>query len=157
MEFQTHSNDALSEISLHDCVCDKLCYAGNQLILELAWMEILPSHPANPFEKAHQTDSGKIVLASPVLVEGNLIPFESQTGEQKLETLEGLSHFHLTLLDFSEEKKDGGYQANLFAELDCSEPYSFIELTIRYPHSEVMWNHFTSESWFEDEKWKKRS
>lgn len=152
MDFKIHSKDTLSLINLHDCVCDKLCYEGNQFIFDMAWMEILASHPANPFEKAHQSDAGRIIFVSPALIEGKLISWNSQE-EKHITALEEITYSNFTILDFLEEKKEDIYQAYLYA--DSSEADCFIELSFRYLHSEIMWNHLNAESWFEDKKWKK--
>ena len=51
VEYKFISENTIEYLSLHDCQCSRLYYADSTLIFEMEWMEVLATHPNNPFDK----------------------------------------------------------------------------------------------------------
>lgn len=73
MDYKFDSENTLDYLSLHDCMCKKLFFKENQLVFNMEWMEVLDTHPLNPFKTAHRSDEGIIILNKPVLIDAKLI------------------------------------------------------------------------------------
>lgn len=53
VEYKFISENTIEYLSLHDCQCSRLYYADSTLIFEMEWMEVLATHPNNPFDKSY--------------------------------------------------------------------------------------------------------
>ena len=81
VEYKFISENTIEYLSLHDCQCSRLYYADTTLIFEMEWMEVLATHPNNPFDKSYQSTEGKIILLNPVVELGILLTDASQRDE----------------------------------------------------------------------------
>ena len=146
--FKYSSENTLQHLSLHDCVCTKLFYENNSLIFEMDWMEVLPTHPDNPFDQAHQSGSGRIVLFDPIADSLKLAHWRSN--EFKALTLtENIEINDLEILDFNEEKTKDGFILSLYGVFGRNSQFDSLEMSIRYSSSKVMFNDLGAVSWFE--------
>ena len=81
VEYKFISENTIEYLSLHDCQCSRLYYADSALIFEMEWMEVLATHPNNPFDKSYQSTEGKIILLNPIVEIGILHTDDSQRDE----------------------------------------------------------------------------
>ena len=78
-QFRFVSRNTADHLSLHDCVCSQLTVNSAEIVFELEWMEVLASHPDNPFPQARQSGEGRIVLHKPAVKSGVLTTGDTQT------------------------------------------------------------------------------
>jgi len=152
-DFRFISLDTVDQLSLHDCECSRLWFDGESLILDMEWMEVLSSHPDNPYDKAHQSTEGRIILTDPVILSGSLTVRGCQE-DREIQTLEKLDLGGFEILDFDGEPDGDRFRLRIFAAFSGSTELEYIELTLTYSSSTVMFSELTTESWFEDEKFK---
>ena len=129
--FRYVSENTIEHLSLHDCDCTAMQVDGGDLVFELEWIEVLATHPDNPFPQAHQSGRGRIVLHSAVIEQGVL-----EKGE------------------FDEERKDGGFELSMCGVFHGVKDADYIEMKIRYSSSTVMFDELGEVSWFETFKQK---
>lgn len=152
------SKDTLGLFSFHDCVCSRMFFDGSNIVLDMEWMEVLPSHPNNPYDKAHQSKEGRIVLENPSLDKCTLLPWDEKEKQIRELNLDEIDIRNFELLSFDEEKDEDCYKVMLYGELDNGQgdtKYAFIDMIVRYSSSQDMFNELGGESWFEDERFKK--
>lgn len=149
MNYKIKSENTLSYIYLHDCLCEKISCQDHRVIIDMAWMEILPNHPCQPYSKAYSSDRGQIIFNDIVSLETILIPWNKDE-EKKYVDLYEYDLTNLIILDFHEDLLNEIYTANLYAQIqDCH--YVAVEINIQYKSSIVMWNQYDDISWFEKE------
>ncbi len=143
-QFRFVSRNTIEHLSLHDCVCSEMHSDGADLFFEMQWLEVLSSHPDNPFAQAHQSGEGRIVLHEPVIEQGELI-----TGDTHTPVAENAVIKDFEILEFDEKRASGGFELSLYG-VSVGEPKAdFIEMRIRYSSSTVMFDELGEESWFE--------
>lgn len=143
--------DTLQYVSLHDCDCSHLYYADDCLIFEMEWMEILRTHPLNPFPQAHQSGEGRIELVEPRIVECTL----AVKGSEEIRSVSDVREMDYGEMEFlicdeacREEGTDVHY-AEMYMIFDRDSCYDDLSLKIEYRKSLVMWDAFHAVSWFE--------
>ena len=109
-------------------------------------MELLASHPDNPFEKAHQSGPGRIVLYDPVIEDGELI-----TGDDPIPIVSFHEVRDFEVLEFNEAFHDGRFELSLFGDSVGEPKADFIKMKVNYSSSKVMFNELGEISWFEKE------
>ena len=82
------SKNTLKHFSLHDCICSRMFFDGSNIVLDMEWMEVLPSHQNNPYSKAHQSKDGRIVLERPSLDKCTLLPWDEKKNQSRELALE---------------------------------------------------------------------
>jgi hypothetical protein len=117
------------------------------MVLEMEWMEVLASHPDNPFEKAHQSGQCRIILYDPVIEDGELINDDDQT---PLVSFREVRDFEV--LEFNEVFHDGRFELSLFGDSVGEPKADFIKMKVNYSSSKVMFNELGGLSWFEEEE-----
>lgn len=143
-QFRYVSENTIEHLSLHDCGCSVMRFDGDDLIFEMQWMEVLATHPDNPFPQAHQSGEGRIILHGAHIERGELIKGDKSSPIDKTAQVKDFE-----ILVFDEEKSDGGFVLSLYG-ISVGEPKAdFIQMKIRYSSSEVMFNELGGESWFE--------
>ena len=60
--FRYVSENTIDHLSLHDCDCSAMKSDGEDLIFEVEWIEVLATHPDNPFPQAHQSGVASLTL-----------------------------------------------------------------------------------------------
>ena len=138
------SENTIRHLSLHDCCCSRMYWDKTSLVLEMEWMEVLASHPDNPFDKAHRSGSGKIVLHDPVIEYAELTDHDGRIPTNEIRDFE--------ILVFDEIVNDDRYELSLFGDGVCEPKADLIQMTIKYSSSEVMFNELCEISWFDSEK-----
>lgn len=135
------SQNTLDFISMHDCECSDLHANGGDLVMEMEWMEILGTHPDNPYLRAHQSGEGRIEFH-------NVSNIQVETGEYQNKTLE--------ILDFNIEKLNTGYQISLNAVTTdkADRKQDFLTMKFFCVDSFVMFNELNGESWFETKQFR---
>ncbi|MDE6516387.1 MAG: hypothetical protein K2L18_00850 [Acetatifactor sp.] len=153
------SENSLKELYLHDCDCSHLYFQDDRLIFEMEWMEVLASHPLNPYPQAHQSGPGRIELIHPEIIECSLTENGTAHDDWKdlqLSKVEELDFSDAEFRDCTETKNDKIYQAEMYlAFYERNAPYYAISIHIAYEKSIVMWDALNDVSWFEDEMQKK--
>ena len=132
-------------------------FDGSSIVLDMEWMEILPSHPNNPYSRAHQSKEGRLILEKPSLEKCTLLPWDDQEKQPRDLALEEIDVSNYEVLSFDVESEPSGYKLMLYGEMDISwggAGYSFIEMVAHYSSSQDMFNEFDGESWFEAESFK---
>lgn len=143
------SENTIEYLSLHDCQCSRLYYTDMTLIFEMEWMEVLSTHPNNSFDKSYQSTEGKIILVNPIVELGILFTGASQ-GDKLMSSIEDIDISDFEVLDFIEQSYGNEYKLKLFGRFDAHSKYDFIQMSIKYSSSKVMFNELTEVSWFED-------
>jgi len=151
VEYKFISENTIEYLSLHDCQCSWLYYADSTLIFEMEWMEVLATHPNNPFDKSYQSTEGKIILLNPIVEIGILHTDDSQRDES-MNRIEDVDISDFEVLDFIEESNGNEYKLKVFGQFDAHSKYDFIQMSIMYSSSKVMFNELTEVSWFEDKR-----
>ena len=142
--FRFVSRNTADHLSLHDCVCSQLTLNSAEIVFELEWMEVLASHPDNPFPQAHQSGEGRIVLHKPVVKSGVLTTGDTQTQIPETAVIKDFE-----ILEFDEQATDNGFELSVYG-VSVGEPKAdFIEMKIAYESSEVMFDELGEASWFE--------
>lgn len=145
------SENTIEHLSLHDCQCSRLYYMDSTLVFEMEWMEVLSTHPDNPFDNAYQSTKGKIILKNPIVELGKLITDDIQDDKMLLD-IEKINIYDFEMLDFNEKISRNDRFLTLFGILDEHPKYEFIQMKIKYSSSKVMFNELTAVSWFEDNR-----
>lgn len=148
-EYQFKSINTADHLSLHDCVCKRLCGKDSTLVFDMEWMEVLESHPDNPYDEAHQSGEGKIILKHPSKIEGkiesankeNVLVF-SNAGEIDIQNFE--------VLTFDVDELPSGFKLRLYGLFSHNPNYDYIEIDLEFETSEVMFNELGEKSWFVD-------
>ena len=142
--FRFVSRNTADHLSLHDCVCSQLTLNSAEIVFELEWMEVLSSHPDNPFPQARQSGEGRIVLHKPAVKSGVLTTGDTQTQIPETAVIKDFE-----ILEFDEQAVDSGFELSLYG-VGVGEPRAdFIEMKIAYESSEVMFDELGEASWFE--------
>lgn len=144
--FKYISENTIRYLSLHDCCCTRMYWDKSLLILEMEWMEVLASHPDNPFEKAHQSGTGRIVLKDAAIKSGELVIGDSRI---PIDPLKEIKDFQI--LTFDEIIDNGKFQLSLFGDSVREPEAEFIEMKVDYSSSKVMFNELGEISWFESD------
>ena len=147
--FRYVSENTIEHLSLHDCDCTAMQVDGGDLVFELEWIEVLATHPDNPFPQAHQSGRGRIVLHSAVIEQGVL-----EKGENKAPISDASQVKGFEVLSFDEERKDGGFELSMCGVFHGVKDADYIEMKIRYSSSTVMFDELGEVSWFETFKQK---
>lgn len=151
--------NCLEQLSLHDCLCSHLYFQDDRLIFEMEWMEVLASHPLNPYPQAHQSGPGRIELIHPEIIECSLTEnrrtFNDDWKYLQLSTMGELDFSDAEFIDYTETRTDAVYQAKMYLLFERNAPHYAISIRIAYEKSIVMWDALKDVSWFEDEMWKK--
>ncbi|MBQ8514859.1 MAG: hypothetical protein IJ496_05620 [Ruminococcus sp.] len=146
--FKYISQNTIQHLSLHDCVCANLFYKDSSLIFEMEWMEVLSAHPDNPFDQAHQSGCGRIVLFRPIINHGSLDKWKSNESKTiMLSEHKEIKNFEI--LEFNEEKDKNGFVLSLYGVFSSDPQFDSIEMKIMYSSSKVMFNNLNAVSWFE--------
>lgn len=140
------SENTVQHLSLHDCCCTRMYWDKTVLVLEMEWMEVLASHPDNPFDKVHQSGVGRIVLHNLVIVSGKLINDDNQIPINENDEVKKFE-----ILVFDETVNNGKFELSMFGDSVHEPKADFIEMKIRYSSSDVMFNELGESSWFESE------
>lgn len=140
------STDTAEYLYLHDCDCRHIYGCDNKLILEMEWMEILETHPDNPYNEAHQSGGGLIEL-----LDCELKSCELSVGDE-IKTIKSLSEIelqNLEILDFIVEKCNEKYKAKIYM-IDSlnSEEFNDVSISLVFKHSLVKFNELNDISWF---------
>ena len=143
--FRFISENTVDDLSLHDCFCAEMHREGDSLIFEMEWLEVLVSHPDNPFPQAHQSGEGRIILHGAHIERGELIKGDKSSPIDKTAQVKD---FEILVLD--EEKSDGGFVLSLYGVFSGADKPDFIEMKIRCSSSAVMFSELGEVSWFED-------
>ena len=128
-------------------------FDGSNIVLDMEWMEVLPSHQNNPYSKAHQSKEGRIVLRRPSLEKCILLPWGKKETRSRELALDEIDVRDFEVLRFDEEADQGGYKLMLYGEIDNGQgkaEYAFIDMIVHYSSSEDMFNELAGESWFEN-------
>ncbi len=144
-QFGYVSENTIEHLSLHDCGCSVMRFDGDDLILEMQWMEVLATHPDNPFTQAHQSGEGRIVLHGAHIERGELIKGDKSSPIDKTAQVKD---FEILALD--EEKRDGGFVLSLLGVFSGADKPDFIEMKIHCSSSSVLFSELGEVSWFED-------
>lgn len=143
-EYRFVSENTVDHLSLHDCVCSQMSVDSEEIVFDLEWLEVLASHPDNPFSQAHQSGEGRIVLHKPLVKSGVLT-----TGDTHMPIAETAVIKDFEILEFDEEATESGFELSLYG-VSVGEPKAdFIEMKIAYSSSEVMFDELGEASWFE--------
>lgn len=146
--FRYVSENTIDHLSLHDCDCSAMKSDGEDLIFEVEWIEVLATHPDNPFPQAHQSGRGRIVLHGAVIEQGELIKGDDdKTPMTDVSQVKGFE-----VLTFDEQRKDGGFELSLYGVFSGNEDADYIQMKIRYSSSTVMFSELGEVSWFERHK-----
>lgn len=142
--FRFVSQNTIDHLSLHDCVCSQLTLNSAEIVFELEWMEVLASHPDNPFPQARQSGEGRIVLHKPAVNSGVLTTGDTQTQIPETAVIKDFE-----ILEFDEQATESGFELSVYG-VSVGEPKAdFIEMKIAYESSEVMFDELGEASWFE--------
>ena len=144
-QFEYVSENTIEHLSLHDCGCSVMRFDGDDLILEMQWMEVLATHPDNPFPQAHQSGEGRIILHGAHIERGELIKGDKSSPIDKTAQVKD---FEILALD--EEKRDGGFVLSLYGVFSGADKPDFIEMKIHCSSSSVLFSELGEVSWFED-------
>ena len=132
-------------------------FDGSNIVLDMEWMEVLPSHRNNPYSKAHQSKDGRIVLERPSLDKCTLLPWDEKKNQSRELALNEIDVRNFELLSFNEETDQNGYKLMLYGEMNNgqgNDEYAFIDMIVHYSSSKDMFNELAGESWFENESFK---
>jgi len=143
--FRYVSENTIEHLSLHDCGCSVMRFDGDDLIFEMQWMEVLATHPDNPFPQAHQSGEGRIILHGAHIERGELIKGDKSSPIDKTAQVKDFE-----ILELDEEKSDGGFVLSLYGVFSGADKPDFIEMKIRCSSSAVMFSELGEVSWFED-------
>ena len=143
--FRYVSENTIEHLSLHDCDCSSMQFDGADLVFEVEWIEVLATHPDNPFPQAHQSGEGRIVLHGAVIERGELVKDDENTPIGDVAQVKGFE-----VLSFDEERKDSGFELSLIGVFHGVKDADYIEMKIRYSSSTVMFGELGEVSWFED-------
>ena len=149
--FRYVSENTIEHLSLHDCDCTAMQFDGGDLVFEVEWIEVLATHPDNPFPQAHQSGRGRIVLHNAVIEQGELIKGD----DDKTPITDASQVNGFEVLSFDEERTDGGFELSvlgIFSGFRGAEYADYIEMKIRYSSSTVMFGELGEVSWFERHK-----
>lgn len=148
MECKYESVDTVAYLSLHDCECSRIYNENNNLVMLMEWMEVLETHPDNPYSEAHQSDNGMIEL-----LECEVIHIEHNIGEEKIliESFNEIDFYEFEVLDFDIEKVKSNFQATIYM-LKTSRQKQFENLLIEllFKKSRTRFNELNDVSWFVD-------
>jgi hypothetical protein len=143
--FRYVSENTVEHLSLHDCDCSAMRSDGEDLAFEVEWIEVLATHPDNPFPQAHQSGEGRIILHGAHIERGELIKGDKSSPIDKTAQVKDFE-----ILDLDEEKSDGGFVLSLYGVFSGADKPDFIEMKIRCLSSAVMFSELGEVSWFED-------
>ncbi len=131
------SQNTHDQLSLHDCSCGVFKVTEDKIIMEMEQMEVLATHPNNPYSKAHQSEEGIIEFY-------DVSDVQIETGTFINKALE--------VLDFNSEKLDTGFQIhiNAIASSEGNTEEDFFSISFKCSSSSVMFNELKDESWFEN-------
>ncbi len=147
MPYKVMSYNTTPIVDLHDCQCSRLYQKDTKIIMEMEWMEILAEHPENPYDKAHQSDTGRIVFHEPILLE-TVLP----DGKTPKMPDEKLDLNDLEILCYHED--DRIHNRYKYAAIDALDAeHHFVRIEFLFTKSVVMWNTLHEESWFEQPVW----
>lgn len=146
------SKDSLVDISLHDCVINKVLWNKGKLIFKLDWIDVLPTHPNNCTGKAKTGESAWLVFedatvekageydVSAAINAGKKQIVLSDDGVWMPKPLENIAVDFL-ILSFVDEAV-GEYRRFL-----CTNVRQEIE--IKYARMWVTWQNLVQDAWFE--------
>ena len=136
------SKDSADFLSLHDCECGKISINRNKVVLCMDWMEVMPEHPDNPYETAHQSSDGQVEFIGcrniSIRVDGQDIDIYSHPGDMIFQSYE--------VLDFEITKLEDSFCAKIY--MVQNGPFKDISISLIYDSDVTRFNEFGDESWF---------
>lgn len=148
MEWKYESIDTVMHFSLHDCECSRIYNENNNLVMLMEWMEVLETHPDNPYSEAHQSGNGMIEL-----LECEIIHLEHNIGEEKIliESLNEIDFYVFEVLDFDIEKVQSNYRAKIYMlKTRPQKQFEDISIELLFKKSRTRFNELNDVSWFVD-------
>ncbi|OUM59120.1 hypothetical protein PIROE2DRAFT_15451 [Piromyces sp. E2] len=143
------SIDTEDFLSLHDCECKRMYYKDGQVVMDMDWIEVLKEHPDNPYDEAHQSDGGSIILCETCLLLGELYPKKKENEIEKL-SLKDLNLCNIEILDFTTSEIDTKKKVNIYGIFSKNESYSAVSLELSYTSTIVEIGELGNKSWFVD-------
>ncbi len=140
------SENTIENISFHDCGCMHICFRNNRLVFEMEWLEILESHPQNPYREAHQSGESVVELIAPVL---HNCEYTFGNQEIRVMNIAEVEFKNLTILDFNISKELDKWNAKIFMiNVFGEEQYDNVLLEISFASSCIKFNELNGKSWF---------
>ncbi len=146
-KFNIISENNLEYIDFHDCECSRLYYENDTLIFEMEWMEVLAEHPMNPYNKAHQSDEGMVLLQLPKIEQ--LILYKNDSEIISVNDFENVDFRNIILLQYDESKTNDGYKTKIYLLFNNNKEFDSALIEISYNKSVTMWDELKDVSWFE--------
>lgn len=148
MEWNYESIDTVMHLSFHDCECSRIYNENNNLVMLMEWMEVLETHPDNPYNEAHQSGNGMIEL-----LECEIINLEHNIGEEKIliESLNEIDFYAFEVLDFDIEKFQSNYRAKIYLlKTTPQKQFEDISIELLFKKSRTRFDELNDVSWFVD-------
>lgn len=148
MKWKYESNNAVEHLSLHDCECNQIYSENNNLVMLMEWMEILETHPDNPYTEAHQSGNGRIELLGCQFIYG-----KHNVGDKKIliKSIEEISFQELEVLDFDIEIMEGAFRAKIYMlKENPQKEFEDLSMELIFHNSKTMFNQLNDVSWFVD-------
>lgn len=156
MGYQYVSKNMLEQLSLHDCVIDKAYINENELILEFDHLDVLETHPLNPYPVAKYSGKAAIIFESFDLVQSILydtsmvskkhIKVEEDAEILDIDILELAQEFEVLKVDVKSKISPFVYEFHGTASLKYRAEFgSFI---IECHSVKICWNELLEDAWF---------
>ena len=86
------------------------------------------------------------------IVEIGILHTDDLQRDESMNRIEDVDISDFEVLDFIEESNGKEYKLKVFGQFDAHSKYDFIQMSIMYSSSKVMFNELTEVSWFEDKR-----
>jgi hypothetical protein len=153
-DFRFISTNTLDHVSLHDCIIETVNFVEKQLTFSFDHIDVLPSHPLNPFEKPKYTGKAAVVFEDAVVLESILfdtsdirhlkaIIVETDAKRIEMDIIGLAENFKVSIC--TQNASDSGYFIEGFPWKYQTE---FGQIMISCKQVKVYWNKLLADTWF---------
>jgi hypothetical protein len=153
-DFRFVSINTLDHVSLHDCIIKNVKFLEKQLIFSFDHIDVLPTHPLNPFEKPKYTDKAVVVFEDAIILESILfdtsnirhlkaIVVERDAKKKEMDIIDLAENFEVSKCTQNDSKSD-----YLIEGFSWKYQTEFGQFLISCKQVKVYWNELLADAWF---------
>ncbi len=157
MEYKYISKDTLEYLSLHDCIIQSTKFEKDNLTLDFEHIDVLPSHPNNPYDVAKYTGKASLIFQNCEVLKSfiydtrfikkSVIQVEKDAQKVNIDIINLATDFEV--LDMKMIEKNGISYVYEFGG-NCSNELGsdFGVFILKFDMVLICWNELINDAWF---------
>jgi hypothetical protein len=152
------SKNTIEHLSLHDCMIEDAKITNSNLILEFEHIDVLDTHPLNPYGVAKCTGKASLIFENYSVLQSHFfdtrgikkrIIVEEDARKTDVAILDLTSGFEVLEVKRLEENNDFSV-CKFFGECSNTLNSDFGEFTLKFKNVLICWDELNEDAWFVD-------